>query len=202
MTALSARQMADILFQRPGRVTEGILEKRSLWERARDYWLSWNDGLQTRGQWVDEWHNRRRSSGLFLEFTRVSHVKEEHPRSLKKALLELKALGFSNIQAMAAKESLQALLGGLTEQDSFDIPVRMKKEFPGMVWHYSDGAFLGLGAFDAKNIKAKAGNTILTTEMEEELYELFIKTLTSEQATNPQLFTPQRTRSETIYLKR
>lgn len=194
---ITARQMADILFQRPGRVTEGVLEKRGLWEKTRDYWVTWNDTDRVSHEGLyGSWQKMR--PRLFLEFSNVALVKEEHPRSLRKAMLELKALGFSNQQVAGIKLEFQRFIMSMQEYDT-PLSRQLNKDFPTKVPVFCDTAFLGNAAYershglDYKTMKTQApANTLMTAESEELAYNDFFRMFESMAQTRPELFTPAR----------
>lgn len=196
MTALTARQMADILFQRPGRSTENILEKRSLWERGRDYWVSWNDTDRASYDGLyGSWQKVR--PRLFLEFSNVALVKEEHPRSFRRAMLELKALGFSNAQVAEIKADFQRYTMCMQEYDT-PLSRQLKKDFPTKVPVFCDAAFLGNAAYEGKDvgyeemIRQNPANTRMTKEGEELAYNDFLGKLEYAAQAHPEWFTPAR----------
>lgn len=141
---ISQRQMADILFQRPGRVTEGILEKRGLWERSRDYWGTWNNADRASyGGLYGAWQEKRRN--LFLEFNNMAVMREESPQSMRRAMMELKCAGFSNEQIHEIRHSVIAM--AMQYLDHLHGPLKDEQvayNRDHMMIH-TDAAFLSLG---------------------------------------------------------
>lgn len=202
MTALTARQLADILFQRPGRDTENILEKRSLWERGRDYWATWNDTDKARHDGLyGSWQKMR--PRLFLEFSNVALVKEEHPRSFRKAMLELKALGFSNAQVAEIKGEFMGYTMCMQEHPT-PLSRQLKKDFPTKVPVFCDAAFMGNAAYEGRGvdyetmIKQAPDNTMMSAESEELAYNEFLRRLEYAAKTHPEFFTPAAPKTERL----
>ena len=156
MTAsqLTHAQIADIIFQRPGRITEGILEQRSLWERGRDYWGTWNNtDRYSYGGFYGSWQEKRRR--LFLEFNDLAALKEESPQSLRRAMMELKCVGYSNEQIHEIRHAVLAMAMQYMDNLAGPLEDDLKAYNRDYILKHTDAAFLGTGRFKKEALNEK-----------------------------------------------
>jgi len=135
---LTVKQLVDIIFQRPERITNGILDKRSIREKLRDKFLVHTERSMNRSSDSNPWESLRDKACMFFEG--VAKVAEEHPRSLKKAAYELKALGFSNEKITKLKE----IVYQFTLESKTDLDQILMKDYPDSLREFCDDAFLGI----------------------------------------------------------
>ncbi len=145
---LTQEQLCDILMQNTDRITNGILAQRSLWVTARDRVMQLNDrSFTTTNSPLEKLKN-----SICLVFDSVVRIEEEHPRSLKKSKLELKALGFSNKQVNRLGEMAYQTTINDYYRDMFSknkkietIADQVRENYPGYHYFWNDNAFLGTG---------------------------------------------------------
>lgn len=143
MAKLTVDQLADILFQNENRITAGILKQRSAFTRMKDDIL-----CRTRTNITDMTRLDYFKSKLLLEFDASIKVEEEHPRSLKKAMLELKNIGYSNEQIYEIRDKLVRRF--LVRSADCNTPVTkiLETRFPkGACFAFNDNAFLTTAMF-------------------------------------------------------
>ena len=178
---LTPEQMVDILFQRDNRITKGVLERRSFAEKARDAVFN----LQ--GEY---WNKSSGSlagirSSLVLEFEKYANcpVNEEHPRSHRKAMLELKALGFSTAQVNQISRIMYRTIWFSAFYDMSRAPggygYEICQNHPGLVVGFNSRAFLGVCAFRHPGNKAtfRPVNNLTNSRTEQLTYDFYLKVL-------------------------
>src|ERR1700722_6932665 len=137
---LTPQQLAEIVFQRPGHLTEGFLDKRSPLEKLRDRFLIYRDtrvGRNGHPTLRDRLYEK-----LFLEFDQCEDELLEHPRSLSKASLELQAAGFSHAQIKGIKYWANVFV--MSYMDHGKLRQEVKKDFPNEQYGpWDDRAFMG-----------------------------------------------------------
>lgn len=192
MRALTTTELADILFQKPDRITAGILQQRSPVEKLRDNALTWQEKRSLRP--VNPGKMEQLKKKLLLHFEAEAKVASQHPRSLKQAALELKALGFSNKQIEEIKSCCYRFTTSYCEPNE-PLGNILHKDYPGHTYAWCDDAFLGAAlvpwngsstfnssedAFTTldqfkkdKYDPAQTKNTMFTPEWEEQAYALF-----------------------------
>jgi hypothetical protein len=192
MRALTSTELADILFQKPDRITAGILNQRSPAEKLRDNVFTYQKERSLSPINPGKMEQLRKK--LLLHFEAEARVSSEHPRSLKHAVLELKALGFSNQQIEDIKTCCYRFTLGNFHDDA---PLRdpLHNDNPGYRYAWCDDAFLGAalvpwsGSTSFKSTEdnfavldqykkdrhnpAQTKNTMFTPEREAEAYSLF-----------------------------
>jgi len=210
---ITPEQLRDILMQRPERITNGILEKRPLLMQARDRVMRWNDkSFSSSNDPIEKMRDR-----LFLVFDAVVKIDEEHPRSLKKAKLELKALGFSNEQVdrlgqMAIQTTINVFYRNFFSDDKEinTIADQVRENYPGYSYFWNDDAFLGTGiliteyvgdegslygSVSNSELKEKGWPThnsaFLSEEQEQSVADFLLETIT--ELLNEQELTPSTT---------
>lgn len=157
---LTPVQLADIVLQVPDRVTAGVLERCGVWERWRDEALTrdYDEGqAPARGGW------RRR---LLTHFDAAVKVAAEHPRSLRRACMELKALGFANAQIDEIRQMAYRFILMQCEP-GYILHEQNKQDFPGRSHWWCDRAFLG-AALLGPAVKSRPAKTI--AEMEAQVH--------------------------------
>ncbi len=137
---LTISQLADIIFQKPDRVTAGILSRRG----ALQGWM--DDHLVYRHQaLVSEMGGLKQS--LCAQWMRATDsdvpLAEEHPQSLSKAARELKALGFSNRQIDKIRICVHVFAANIDAIDPY-LYQMIKNETGDYGRMYNDKAFLGI----------------------------------------------------------
>jgi len=177
---LTTDQLADILFQRPGRVTEGILEERSAFEKLSDR-LIWEDHRLSRP--YKENPIRRWAAKHMLVFDEHAQAKE-NPRSLRHAILELKALGFSYEQLNKFRYLSKQFMLGLDPSPILEKTKKYFGEREKMIWEkgsldsywsysWSDKSVLGAAIICVENDQKRVVSThFFPGELEEEAYAL------------------------------
>jgi len=155
---LTLTQTADIIFQKPDRITTGIRDNASFIDRLNDMYFK-----------------------LTYKFVKEVEV-EEHPRSFKKAALELHALGFSRTQITSLREEARRVFTGL--EHSHDGKIILDNALGGDV--SCDDAFLGTAGIEGEKIM----NTYANEISEPLLYERLIKRLSALHKKKPETFIP------------
>lgn len=200
---LTADQLIDILFQTDNRITANALDKQSPVSK-------WISNLFTTTNNTDTDHkngfkgyiqNLKRS--LTLEFNASAKIEHEHPRSLRKALLELKTLGYSNQQLYNIKEDV--LRFTLVHLD-FDGEVRRlaDKRHPYTLSEWCDKAFLGAASIEFKG-QAKSGyrtmdeiknapahNSVFSEDDYDAVYPIFKESYTAKISRHPEYLVPEK----------
>jgi len=191
MRALTAQELTDILWQKPDRITAGILEKRSVFEKLKDEQLTWKMTSDTRNGSPGALAKLKHK--LLLHFEACAKV-TPHPRALKKAALELKALGFSNEQIKEIKDACYRFTLTYCEPDA---PLKnvFKQDYPGYNYDWCDNAFLGAAlvpSYNSFNL-----NTNIAGEERDKAYKAWLASALNPALTKNSIFTP--TREEQAY---
>ncbi|MAH04879.1 MAG: hypothetical protein CL561_04935 [Alphaproteobacteria bacterium] len=136
---LTADQLIDILLQAEERVTAGALDKRSMFQKLSDSVFSYK-----RKEMVDYGPNSLQSlkRSLMIEFDEAAKVVTEHPKSLKKAILELKTLGYSNKQIHDITSDVKRFALSYL-YDNNPVKTAVKKDYPNYYFTWNDESFLG-----------------------------------------------------------
>lgn len=148
MKKLTFEQLADIVFQRPGRVTEGVLEVRSMSARLRDRVMRFDNTGMGYDEGAPLYRLRRK---LMLEFNRCAPVKEPHPRAYENAKLELKAIGFSNAQIKKIDYCLSVFRINEFEGGRRGYAAMAKTPYSGLT--ETDSAFIGLARIHERPVE-------------------------------------------------
>lgn len=143
--SLTPAQMADILMQSPGRLTAGVLEQRTSYERFRDDHLLFINERPFPRDFLTRVRGR-----LSLEFNRQCYVRHPHERSLADAARELRMIGFSHNQIRALKDSVYEFCAGPARRG--DLGRLVNEKFPDLKTGTCDDAFLGTAVKDNDDI--------------------------------------------------
>jgi len=194
MAALTVTEMTDILFQRSSRITAGLLESQSWTEKLSDIFLTASSGHLEKGRFLQL---TARNKIVFYDNTyQKSKVHEEHPQSFRKALLELKAHGFSIPQVNAINDSI-SLKFWFTAYDEMRkctllLPKLIERDYPGTSQMAASKAFLGM-SFVARGDfgRVALSNNCFSPETENLAYGHIHEHLAYHQKHNPGFFIPQ-----------
>ena len=201
--ALTADQLINILFQTDDRITAGVLERQNPLSK----WVSSVFTSETKADanyksgFKGYLQDLKRK--LTLEFNAAVKIEHEHPRSLRKALQELKTLGYSNKQLHDIKVDVVRFT--LCHLD-FDGEIRRlaDKRHPHTLSEWCDKAFLGaaLLEFDGPAGKygrtreeldnAPAHNSIYTEDDYDAVYPIFKKSYMEKIARHPEYLSPEK----------
>lgn len=187
---LTQKQLTDILFQTDDRITKGILDNGYLGNKISDKYLSFKiteKGLFDYGKGV-----------LCQAFGRARTSDQEHPRSLRKALLELKALGYSQDQLIAIHEKARVILFTALDYPT-SINKMIRQHCPNTMLCFNEKAFLGMSVVDNTEgytpdpLNNRPSYLAAVSENDlDELYEYVESHVSSMVHVNPELLTPNK----------
>lgn len=145
---LTSNELIDILLQKPGRVTEGLLEKRNPLQKMRDHLLAHKQTEMVEyGRTMIKGKIQRFRRDHFHVFNEAAKIDQPHPRSLANAVRELRYIGFDGEQIEAIKKMVyRVTLTGLF----YDTELRDKvsQHLGGTVCYFwNDDAFVGAGIY-------------------------------------------------------
>lgn len=173
MRALTTDELADILLQTPNRITAGILDDRSLVERCQDKVFQHDDKRVFRHADRDRGPLEKLGRKLFIYFEAGSKVKTEHPRSLKRAIFELKALGFTHRQIEQIKSCCYGFAQARVTPET-PLGKALLKGHPDYGYDWCDDAFLGAAAVQTKGFDSQTiSNTLYAPAREKQVWEEF-----------------------------
>lgn len=167
---LTPDQLLDIIFQKDNRITKGILDHRNPLQKLSDQILTYRDTDMS----IHYGSMKERIKGLCFVFNQTVGNIVEHPRSLRKAKMELKALGFSKEQI----KGISRLVSGFNYSDYN----RLHSKDEGEALVADDRAFLGLAVLPHSgerqvgyskefDLNPLAANTAYSVSVEDELYD-------------------------------
>lgn len=159
MRALHPKEVADIVFQTPRRLTNGVLERLSFLERAENHYMT-RSKPSSYANFQNDAHMGpdaplpayARISMIFNEEVSPGHTPAEqtpeHPRALKKAMLELKAIGFSHQQIYHITRRARAIPNWMFSNDHVTtyrgrIAKLANTESENIAMYTNDNGFLG-----------------------------------------------------------
>ncbi len=208
---LTADQLIGILFQTDDRITAGALDNqnavskwaRSLFTSTHKAETSYKNGFKGYLQ------NLKRS--LTLEFNTSAKIEHEHPRSLRKALLELKTLGYSNKQLYNIKEDVLRFTLVHLDFDG-DVKRLADKRHPYTLSEWCDKAFLGAASLEFTG-QAKSGyrtmdeiknapvhNSVFSEDDYDALYPIFAESYAAKISRHPEYLAPEKPKGLALIL--
>lgn len=151
---LTPDELIDILLQKPGRITAGILDKRNPLQKMRDDALAVKTTDTThygKGLGWPRWKQEFKKNFMHEAWDKVP-VEEESNRSLKKALSELRYIGYEGQKIDEIRSACIRFFLRYYSNGDTDLLEMSKEEHRGY-WatDYNDRAFLGNALIIALN---------------------------------------------------
>jgi hypothetical protein len=200
---ITADQLIDILFQTDNRITANALDKQSPVSKWISNLFTTTNNTDTDHKNGFKGHIQNLKRRLTLEFNDAVNVEHEHPRSLRKALIELKTLGYSNKQLYDIK--VDVLRFTLVHLD-FDGEIKRlaDKRHPYTLSAWCDKAFLGAASLEFDGYvksgyrtmdeidNAPAHNSIYSENDYDAVYPIFKESYTAKISRHPEYLAPEK----------
>lgn len=149
---LSPDELIDVLFQKPGRVTQDLLDKRNPLQTMRDSIMTYSSETGYVEDYIGKGPIQSGLDSLMLPFFRGVSMAQHHPQALINGMRELRYVGYTTQQIRAIR---RCLVGHITTLlfDSKD-PLSQKLYKTNLVgqgedkradFFFNDGAHLGVG---------------------------------------------------------
>lgn len=194
---LTAKEITDIIFQKPERITAGILDRISLFERLENAAIRRERPIDRYPYRATEFDDYKIKPQQRLQLTFngfAKHQGDNHPQSFVQAKKELKAIGLSHKQILFIFDSLEDVM----QEIKGVLGISGLPE--GHVAYYDENAYLGWMVYDNNLHHMKNGQSYFSPEDNDETnhYGVYLEVFESLLDEHPNAFKINSSKSKRL----